>query len=428
MATVKKMATSKGTAYRVRWTDPDDRDREKWLPSAGAARAFANEVETNKNRGVYVDPRPPKLTLRAAAEKWLGSLTKATPRTLREYRRLLETRVYPHFDQGRRPLASIDREAVTGYVFALREAGVRPQTIANAYAPLRATLRHAAAEGLIPKSPAVGVELPDAKTLGVEEFAATYMEWPTVEAVADRAGARAPMFGLIIRLTACTGLREAELVGLEVRDVTIRARDGALSVRRTRTPDATAPGGWKVTTTKGRRSREVPVLNPSVRADLAAYLRTHPRRADPGALLFFGQDGHGRTTFNPDQPLNGGEFLKRVLKPAAAAVGVAVRPARTNTGQTRVDPVTGEPLLTSALRFHDLRHTAASLWASSSIDIFKVSRWLGHKSTAITEAVYAHLFQSRLDREEERYTLYLADQARAAEEGRSNVVPINRVS
>lgn len=368
MATVKKITTSKGTAYRVRWTDPDDRDREKWLPSAGAARAFANEVETNKNRGVYVDPRPPKLTLEAAAEKWLGSLTKATP----------------------------------------------------AHAPRvpAATLRHAAAEGLIPKSPAVGIELPDAKTLGVEEFAATYMEWPTVEAVADRAGARAPMFGLIVRLTACTGLREAELVGLEVGDVTIRARDGALSVRRTRTPDATAPGGWKVTTTKGRRSREVPILNPSVRADLAAYLRTHPRWADPGALLFFGQDGHGRTTFNPDQPLNGGEFLKRVLKPAAAAVGVAVRPARTNTGRTRVDPMTGEPLLTSALRFHDLRHTAASLWASSGIDIFKVSRWLGHKSTAITEAVYAHLFKSRLDREEERYTLYLAEQSRAAEEER----------
>jgi hypothetical protein len=44
------------------------------------------------------------------------------------------------------------------------------------------------------------------------------------------------------------------------------------------------------------------------------------------------------------------------------------------------------------MRFHDPRHTAASLMVSEYPDVVFVSRQLGHANPAITLSVYAHLF------------------------------------
>ena len=43
------------------------------------------------------------------------------------------------------------------------------------------------------------------------------------------------------------------------------------------------------------------------------------------------------------------------------------------------------------IRFHDLRHTAASIMLSRNIPVFTVSRILGHAKPSITLDVYGHL-------------------------------------
>jgi len=48
------------------------------------------------------------------------------------------------------------------------------------------------------------------------------------------------------------------------------------------------------------------------------------------------------------------------------------------------------------LRFHDLRHTAASLFAASGMPLARVARVLGHADTATTYRVYLHFFPRRL--------------------------------
>ena len=49
------------------------------------------------------------------------------------------------------------------------------------------------------------------------------------------------------------------------------------------------------------------------------------------------------------------------------------------------------------IRFHDLRHTAASLWIASGMDVATVSARLGHADINITLRVYAHAFKTRLE-------------------------------
>jgi integrase len=43
-----------------------------------------------------------------------------------------------------------------------------------------------------------------------------------------------------------------------------------------------------------------------------------------------------------------------------------------------------------AIRFHDLRHTAATLMLADGVPLVTVSKILGHASPAITAAIYAH--------------------------------------
>ncbi len=47
-----------------------------------------------------------------------------------------------------------------------------------------------------------------------------------------------------------------------------------------------------------------------------------------------------------------------------------------------------------AIRFHDLRHTAASLMLNAGIPVIVVSRRLGHARASITLDVYGHLIPS----------------------------------
>ncbi len=55
------------------------------------------------------------------------------------------------------------------------------------------------------------------------------------------------------------------------------------------------------------------------------------------------------------------------------------------------------------IRFHDLRHTAASLMVRQGISAKTVSDRLGHKDVAFTLRVYAHLYDDQ--REEAAFDL-----------------------
>lgn len=49
------------------------------------------------------------------------------------------------------------------------------------------------------------------------------------------------------------------------------------------------------------------------------------------------------------------------------------------------------------VRFHDLRHTAASLWIANGMDVATVSARLGHSDINTTLKIYTHAFRSRME-------------------------------
>ncbi len=66
-------------------------------------------------------------------------------------------------------------------------------------------------------------------------------------------------------------------------------------------------------------------------------------------------------------PLDGGNVLSRVLHPLLRQAGLPI------------------------IRFHDLRHTAASLALAQGRNIKEVSELLGHADVAVTLSLYAHV-------------------------------------
>ena len=113
--------------------------------------------------------------------------------------------------------------------------------------------------------------------------------------------------------------------------------------------DRAEPEGVGVKTTKSDRSRRVPIAD-----RVLPLIRACAEGRGPDERLFMTESGHR---------LHATAF-KRTLAWAATSEG---------------------------RRIHDLRHTAACLWLSRSVDVVTVQHWMGHASVATTNLYLHHL-------------------------------------
>jgi integrase len=157
--------------------------------------------------------------------------------------------------------------------------------------------------------------------------------------------------------------------------------------------------------------------------ELTAYLEQHPRRADPGALLWPGRKVGGTHELDYSKPFSHGSFYQWHFRSALAKAGLIGKLLPTGDGTFRVGccerkffteeeaarhiarHVKGGP------RFHDLRHTAGSSWLAMGIDLFRASRWLGHSTIAITADIYGHPMEDDFSEEPAKYDAWLAQAA-----------------
>lgn len=123
-------------------------------------------------------------------------------------------------------------------------AGLAGHTIRNVWQVFRAVLRYAMRHQAIGANPAEALDR--AAPLAGSRFEHRLLTGPQVALLATQVGERShPAYGLMILFLAYTGLRRAEVQGLEVRDLML-----------TTGPDGAIKGSIRVARTKTRRHSE----------------------------------------------------------------------------------------------------------------------------------------------------------------------------
>lgn len=181
-----------------------------------------------------------------------------------------------------------------------------------------------------------------------------------------------------------TGLRKGELFGLRKADVDLRNR--ILTVTRS----------YDRATTKGRRAECIPIAAP-----LIPYLE-HALDTAKGELLFPDDDGRMRSEeADPQKVLRwalgragiveGYDHLCRRCK----AAKLQPNTWRHSDSAKRTCPTCGMGLWPKAIprpmRFHDVRHSTATMLLRAGVDIHRVQRLLRHTDVRVTAGVYGHL-------------------------------------
>ncbi len=281
-------------------------------------------------------------TIRDYAATWLAS-RDLKPRTRSEYQRLLNGCILP--DLGDVPVDRLTPSTVRAW-----HAGLKPNAPterARAYGLLRAIMVTAIADELRSDNPCrvrgagSASKVHQTKTASLGEL----------EVIV---GAMPPRYRAMVLLAAWCGLRFGALAELRRDDVALDA--GVLHVRRgvTRTTGAVHIGDPK--SQAGRRTVSVPPhLLPVLRDHLAEHVGQGGK-----ALLF---------------PARGGQHM------APSSLYKVWYPARAAAGR-------------SDLRFHDLRHTGATLAAATGATLAELMARLGH-STPAAALRYQHAAADR---------------------------------
>jgi integrase len=313
---------------------------------------------------------------------------KLKSRTCERYEGTIRTHLLKPF--GARAVSAItvtDCELFRAELLANR----RPRTVRNVWQMLDRLLEYAYERRAIG---AVPTDVLDRSAMHYAvgddtAFAPHPLTAPQVAALAGKVGERYEVYELLILFMSYTGLRAAEVQGLEVRDLILitgpdGSTKGSIRVARTKTRRRRE---WVVGTPKSKTSKRTVPLPPWLATRLAAYLAdTHPQADNPTAVLW-PRRLHGNQVRKPvldwSAPLDLNGLQSKIIRPALEAIGLpASRPAFTAEDGTVIPATKG-------VRLHDLRHTAAVLWLTNDVHFIQVAKWLGHSSYVLTLTTYA---------------------------------------
>jgi integrase len=275
------------------------------------------------------------------------------PATYENYSQLVRRHVIPAF--GRTKLKNLTTDHIRRFRRRKLDEGLSTRTVQYLLFLLRKALQQAVEDGLISRNVAQGAKV---SQVGKEEIRPLSPE----QTKRFLEAAKSDRFEALYVLAVHTGLRQGELLGLRWEDVDLEAR--SLCVRRTLSG---AEGGRPVfsapKTVKSRRS--VGLTHGAMEA-----LKRHQAT-----------QGEERSNLGPLWEKTGLVFRSTTSMPVN----------RHNLMNRSFKPLLEKADLPRSTRFHDLRHTAASLLFSQGTHPKLVQEVLGHSTIAVTLDVYSHM-------------------------------------
>ncbi|MCL0065380.1 site-specific integrase [Dehalococcoidia bacterium] len=359
---IRKRSKGSWTLWIDLGRDPETGKRkQQTMTVPGTKKDAERELRATLTRleeGAYV--KPAKLTVGEYLDQWLQGYVSSNvgPRTRERYVEIVRTHLIPAL--GSIPLAALQPQHIQTYYGKALDSGRRDgkgglsaRTVQQYHRILHEALKHAVKHGTLIRNAAEAVDAPrpehkEMATLAPEDVNRL------LDAVRDTPY-YVPFYTAIY-----TGLRRSELLALRWFRVDLEL--ATLSVVETlhRLKNREFVFGQP----KSKRGRRLITLSPS----LAILLREHKARQE-FERMFLGKplSPNDLVFSNPD--------------------GSPLKPDCITQAFTRITRAIG----LYGVRFHDLRHTHATLMLWQGIHPKIVSERLGHSSIAITLDTYSHV-------------------------------------
>jgi integrase len=299
----------------------------------------------NAEQGIM--PSPERLTVEAFLERWLADdVIRLDQYTVKNYTIYVRQHIIPEI--GRIRLGQLKAAHVQGLYTALGKKGLAPKSIRNAHGVLRAALERAIRWDLVPRNVAALATPPKATPA---EFRVLTVEEARQLGRVAQGNRWAPM--LMLALT--TGLRQGELLGLKWGDIDTAA--GVLQVRRQYERDGS------FSTPKASSQRRLDLAPAELRA-LEIQRESQDRDRERWGAAYVEQDLVFAT--HQGRPL----IHRNVFREFKILLRKADLPS---------------------IRFHDMRHTNASLMLGQGVHPKVVQARLAHSQVAITLNLDSHV-------------------------------------
>jgi len=354
---MKGYIRKKGESWQIQiymGTGPDGKYRRHFETVHGlksTAQKRLNELLVNLEKGIYTPPG--RLTVAEHLRNWLEGYVKTncSQRTLDGYQSITETHLIPALGQVQ--LKHLHPQAIQSYYGKAVEK-LSPRTVAKHHRLLSQALKYAVRQGYLGRNPCELVDSPPWK--GKVMRTLTPFE---VEVLFDTA--KDSNYYPVYYTAVSTGLRQAELLGLRWRDVDLDYL--SLSVSQVLYKRR---GICELKEPKTSHSRRRVAMTPKLALFLREYKAGRERlyqqlgkQLTLDSLVFAYADG---------RPLDPG-ILSHDFARIAKQAGL------------------------SGVRFHDLRHTFASLMLLRGAKPKVISEALGHASVAFTMDTYSHIIE-----------------------------------
>lgn len=370
----------------LNYRDENGKRKTPWistnLPVKGnkkRAETFMMDVRRN-----FVPPNVQQIEEREAMQKgdilftdfllkWLR-VAKSTVKltTYASYEMMATRIIIPYFETLNIKLKELTTEDIQEFYSAQLER-VSANTVIHYHAVIHRALKYAVKIKTIQSNPAVNVERPRK-----EKFIGSFYDKKEINTLFDII--QGHPLEVAIKLAAFYGLRREEIIGLKW--TAIDFENNTLTIQHTVT-ECNLDG------------KHIEVASDTAKTD--SSLRTMPLVTNFREMLLAKKEKQEHY-----RKLCGRSYCKEYLDYIFVnEMGERWKPRYLSDGFKRILEQNG----LRRIRFHDLRHTCASLLLANNVPMKKIQEWLGHSDFSTTANIYAHLdFQSKISSTEAMLT------------------------
>src|ERR687889_1610487 len=345
----------KVTGYRGSYFTPDGKRRYVSAKRKTKCERKLRDTMTDADRGLVFDAS--NQTVSEYMTHWLEDFAKANlaSRTYHNYKLQIREHIVPAF--GKMKLSKLDTPNIQALYTAKLRDGLKPSSIRYIHAVLHCALQKAVELRLIPRNPAASAHPPKIRQEAMTPLDAGQARILLKAAQDDR-------FDCLYALSLTCGLRMGEALGLKWSDIDLDA--GTLRVHR-QLQRIREGGGLVFSEPKNasRRTIDLPqkaleALRSQRKRQIQEQLRAGAKWQDHG-LVFASSKG---------TPMDAQNIVNRYFKPLLRRAELP------------------------NIRWHDLRHTCATLLLGRGVHPKMVQHLMGHASIQLTLDRYSHWIPS----------------------------------